>query len=80
MILHRVRFTALLACALGVALVASSIAIACPSGGGGSSAAATKTVTAAKKKCKAGYHLVTVKRHGKKTKVCKKKHYIQQQG
>ena len=80
MILHRLRFTALLACALCVALVASSIAIACPSGGGGSSGAATKTVTAAKKKCKAGYHLVTVKRHGKKTKVCKKKHYIQQQG
>ena len=79
--LHRLRLTGLIACMLCVALVASSIAIACPSGGG--SAAAASTATAAKKKhCKAGYHLVTVKKHGKKTKVCKKKtnHYVQQQG
>jgi hypothetical protein len=74
--MHRLRVTALIACALCVALLASSIAIACPSGAGSAAAA-----TAAKKKhCKAGYHLVTVKKHGKKTKVCKKKHYIQQQG
>jgi hypothetical protein len=73
---HRLRVTALIACALCVALLASSIAIACPSGGGSAAAASA----AKKKHCKAGYHLVTVKKHGKKTKVCKKKHYIQQQG
>ena len=74
--LHTVRLT-LVACVLCVALVASSIATACPSGSG---SAAASTASAAKKKhCKAGYHLVTVKKHGKKTKVCKKKHYIQQQ-
>jgi Ni/Co efflux regulator RcnB len=67
---HSLRYT-LIACVLALALVASSIA-----------AAAGPTVTAAKKKhCKAGYHLVTVKKHGKKHKVCKKKHItIQQQG
>ena len=78
--LHRLRVTGLIACALCVALLASSIAIACPSGSGSAAAA---TASAAKKKhCKAGYHLVTVKKHGKKTKVCKKKtnHYVQQQG
>jgi Ni/Co efflux regulator RcnB len=68
--LHSLRYT-LIACVLALALVASSIA-----------AAAGPTATAAKKKhCKAGYHLVTVKKHGKKHKVCKKKHIvIQQQG
>jgi hypothetical protein len=74
--LHRMRLTGLVALALCVALVASSIAIACPSGGG--SAGSASTVAAAKKKCKAGYHLVTVKKHGKRTKVCKKKPYTQQ--
>ena len=73
---HFLRST-LIACVLCVALVASSIATACPSGSGSTAAS---TASAAKKKhCKAGYHLVTVKKHGKKTKVCKKKHYIQQQ-
>jgi Ni/Co efflux regulator RcnB len=67
---HSLRHGAI-ACVLSLALVAGSIA----------TAAAGPTATAAKKKhCKAGYHLVTVKKHGKKTKVCKKKHYIQQQG
>ena len=67
---HSLRRT-LIACVLSLALVAGSIA----------TASAGPTATAAKKKhCKAGYHLVTVKKHGKKTKVCKKKHYIQQQG
>ena len=47
---------------------------------GGGSAAAAHATAAKKKHCKAGYHLVTVKKHGKKTKVCKKKRYIQQQG
>ena len=67
---HSLRYT-LLACVLALALAASSIA-----------AASGPTVSAAKKKhCKAGYHLVTVKKHGKKHKVCKKKHIvIQQQG
>lgn len=77
--LHTLRLT-IIASVLCLALVASSIAIACPSGSG--SAAAASSATAAKKKhCKAGYHLVTVTKHGKKTKVCKKKkkHYIQQQ-
>ena len=69
--LHSLRYT-LLACVLALALVASSIA----------TAAAGPTASAAKKKhCKAGYHLVTVKKHGKKHKVCRKKHItIQQQG
>ena len=67
---HSLRST-LIACVLALALVASSIA-----------SAAGPTASAAKKKhCKAGYHLVTVKKHGKKHKVCKKKHItIQQQG
>lgn len=69
--LNRLRLT-LTAFGLCVALAAGSIA----------SAAAGPTAAAAKKKhCKAGYHLVTVKKHGKKHKVCKKKHItIQQQG
>jgi hypothetical protein len=67
--LNRLRLT-LTAGGLCVALAASGIA-----------SAAGLTATAAKKKhCKAGYHLVTVKKHGKKHKVCRKKHYIQQQG
>jgi hypothetical protein len=68
--LHSLRYT-LTACVLSVALAASGVA-----------AASGPTATAAKKKhCKAGYHLVTVKKHGKKHKVCKKKHItIQQQG
>jgi hypothetical protein len=67
--INRLRLT-LTSCGLCVALAASSIAFA-----------AGPTATAAKKKhCKAGYHLVTVKKHGKKHKVCKKKHYVQQQG
>jgi len=67
--LHSLRYI-LIACVLALALAASSIA-----------AAAGPTATAAKKHCKAGYHLVTVKKHGKKHKVCKKKHItIQQQG
>ena len=66
--LHSLRYT-LLACVLALALVASPIA-----------SASGPTVSAAKKHCKAGYHLVTVKKHGKKHKVCKKKHFIQQQG
>jgi hypothetical protein len=68
--INRLRLT-LTACGLSVALAAS-----------GAAAAAGPTATAAKKKhCKAGYHLVTVKKHGKKHKVCKKKHIvIQQQG
>ena len=65
---HSLRFT-LIACVLALALVASSMA-----------AAAGPTATAAKKHCKAGYHVVTVKKHGKKHKVCRKNHYIQQQG
>jgi hypothetical protein len=76
--LHRMRLTGLVALALCVALVASSIAIACPSGGGSAGSASASTVAAAKKKCKAGYHVVTVKRHGKRTKVCKKNPYTQQ--
>ena len=68
--LHSLRRT-VIACVLSLALVAGSIA----------TAAAGPTATAAKKKhCKAGSHLVTVKKHGKKHKVCKKKHFIQQQG
>ena len=68
--LTRLRLT-LTACGLCLALAAGSIA----------SAAAGPTAIAAKKKhCKAGYHVVTVKKHGKKKKVCRKKHYIQQQG
>ena len=68
--LHSLRRT-LIACVLSLALVAGSIA----------TAAAGPTATAAKKKhCKAGYHLVTVKKHGKKKKVCRKKHVIYQQG
>jgi Ni/Co efflux regulator RcnB len=68
--LNRLRLT-LTACGLCMALAAGSIA----------SAAAGPTATAAKKKhCKAGYHVVTVKKHGKKHKVCRKNHYIQQQG
>lgn len=66
--LHSLRFT-LIACVLALALVASSIA-----------SAAGPTATAARKHCKAGYHVVTVKKHGKKHKVCRKNHYIQQQG
>ena len=67
--LNRLRLT-LTASGLCLALAAGSIA-----------SAAGPTATAAKKKhCKAGYHLVTVKKHGKKHKVCKKKHFIQQQG
>jgi hypothetical protein len=67
--LNRLRLT-LTAGGLCLALAASSIA-----------SASGPTVTAAKKKhCKAGYHLVTVKKHGKKHKVCKKKHIIYQQG
>jgi hypothetical protein len=68
--INRLRLT-LTACGLSVALAAS-----------GAASAAGPTATAAKKKhCKAGYHLVTVKKHGKKHKVCKKKHIaIQQQG
>ena len=67
--LHSLRFT-LTACVLTLALAASSVA-----------SAAGPTATAAKKKhCKAGYHLVTVKKHGKKHTVCKKKHFVQQQG
>jgi hypothetical protein len=67
--LHSLRYT-LIACVLALALAAGSIA-----------SAAGPTATAAKKKhCKAGYHLVTVKKHGKKHKVCKKKHIIYQQG
>jgi Ni/Co efflux regulator RcnB len=66
---HSLRYT-LLACVLALALVASSIA-----------SASGPAVSAAKKKhCKAGYHLVTVKKHGKKHKVCKKKPVIYQQG
>lgn len=68
--LNRLRLT-LTAGGLCVALAASSIA-----------SAAGPTATAAKKKhCKAGYHAVTVKKHGKKKQVCRKKHFvIQQQG
>ena len=67
---HSLRRT-LIACVLTLALVAGSIA----------TATAGSTVSAAKKKhCKAGYHLVTVKKHGKKHKVCKKKPVIYQQG
>jgi hypothetical protein len=68
---NRLRQT-LTACGLSVALAASGVA----------GVASGSTATAAKKKhCKAGYHLVTVKKHGKKHKVCKKKHItIQQQG
>jgi hypothetical protein len=68
--INRLRLT-LTAGGLAVALAASGVA-----------GAAGPTATAAKKKhCKAGYHLVTVKKHGKKHKVCKKKHItIQQQG
>ena len=66
--LKRLRLT-LTAAGLCVALAASSLA-----------SASGPTATAAKKHCKAGYHLVTVNKHGKKTKVCRKKHYIQQQG
>jgi hypothetical protein len=67
---NRLRLT-LTACGLSVALAASGVA----------GAASGSTATAAKKKhCKAGYHVVTVKKHGKKHKVCRKNHYIQQQG
>lgn len=67
---HSLRYT-LLACVLALALAASSIA----------AVAGPTAATAAKKKhCKAGYHLVTVKKHGKKHKVCRKKHIIYQQG
>jgi hypothetical protein len=68
--LHSLRRGAI-CCVLSLALAAGSIA----------TASAGPTASAAKKKhCKAGYHLVTVKKHGKKTKVCRKKHFIQQQG
>jgi hypothetical protein len=73
--LLRLRISGLLAVALCAALIATSVALACPSGGGGSASA---SATAAAKKCKAGYHRVTVTKHGKKTKVCKKIHYTQQ--
>jgi hypothetical protein len=67
---NRLRLT-LTTAGLCLALAASGVA----------GAASGSTATAAKKKhCKAGYHLVTVKKHGKKHKVCRKKHYIQQQG
>jgi hypothetical protein len=56
---------------LCLALAASSIA----------SAAGPMASAAKKKHCKAGYHAVTVKKHGKKHQVCKKRHIvIQQQG
>lgn len=70
------RLIASTACA---ALLFSSVAVACPNAGDGSGSASKGAATAAKKKCKPGYRLVTVKKHGKRTKVCKRSH-LQQQG
>jgi hypothetical protein len=64
--------TRLFASTACTALLFSSVAIACPNSG-------SSSATAAAKHCKQGYHLVTVKKHGKRTKVCKRSH-LQQQG
>jgi hypothetical protein len=63
----------LVACALCAALGAGSVTAASASGDSASGPAAV----AAKKRCKKGQHLATVKRHGKRVKVCKKNAPVQ---
>jgi hypothetical protein len=73
----RTRIFASTAC---TALLFSSVAFACPNAGSSGSASGSAAATAAAKKhCRQGYHLVTVKKHGKRTKVCRRSH-LQQQG
>jgi hypothetical protein len=69
----------ILASTLCTVLCMSSVAIACPNAGDGSGSGSTAATSAAKKKCRPGYRLVTVKKHGKRTKVCRRSH-LQQQG
>ena len=61
------------------ALLFSSVAVACPNAGSDSASGSTPATAAAKKHCKQGYRLVTVKKHGKRTKVCRRSH-LQTQG